>query len=99
MNLQLTTKSRAEVQRMAEALSTDVQADIAGDVDRYIDSHHATSFHSAAIDFLLQHYDGEAVAMVRDDDDLHIELDRVLRKLMVATALREHSLHDYLNRG
>lgn len=98
MSITLNYRDRAEVQSIADALPDEEQQMIASEVDAWLDTHHVNPLMMAALAFLSQHYDREAVAMLDGDDDWHIKLDEVLRELMIATSERQRGVIILLNK-
>lgn len=98
MNIRLTQRDRQEVQSIADALPDDDLQEVAAYVDDWQSRHHVNPLMMAALAFLNQHYDRNAVAMLDHDDDWHIKLDEVLRELMVDTGKRERGVNALLNK-
>lgn len=98
MSIRLTQRDRQEVQSIADALPDDDLQEVACYVDEWQSSHHVNPLMMAALAFLSQHYDRNAVAMLDHDDDWHIKLDEVLRELMVDTGKRERGVNALLNK-
>ncbi|AIX48876.1 hypothetical protein PSNIH1_00670 [Pantoea sp. PSNIH1] len=98
MNIRLTQRDREEVQSIADALPDSEQRDVADYVDDWQRRNHINPLMMAALAFLNQHYDGQAVAMLDHDDDWHIKLDEVLRELMIDTGNRERGVNVIINK-
>ncbi|ORM72405.1 hypothetical protein HA48_14715 [Pantoea wallisii] len=98
MNIRLTQRDRAEVQSIADSLPDDDLQEVAGYVDDWQARHQVNPLTMAAIAFLSQHYDRNAVAMLDHDDDWHIKLGEVLRELMIDTGKRERGVNALIHK-
>lgn len=93
----LNARDKVRVLSIAASLPDHDKQEVVQEVDGYLDTHHVNPLMMAAQNFLQQYYGGAAAQMLDSDDDAHIELDRVLRELMVTAGERMRGVNVIYN--
>jgi|GEM_PF-2131110 len=93
----LNTRDKVRVLSIAASLPDHDKQEVVKEVDGYLDTHHVNPLMMAAQNFLQQYYGGAAAQMLDSDDDAHIELDKVLRELMVTAGERMRGVNVIYN--